>query len=107
MTPTPAAAAALPVLSWGRVALAGRYLLARLAGNRTPAFRMAVRELGGVALATTDLVNARALRQPSRRTMELSQTCPEHRPLAVQIYGSDAGEMAHAARWLQDYGVTS
>ena len=52
-------------------------------------FRLAVRELGGLGLATTDLVNARALLRASRKSMELIQTCPADYPVAVQIYGSE------------------
>ena len=70
-------------LRWGSVPLASRFLLAPLAGYTTLAFRLAVRELGGLGLATTDLVNARALLLRSRRTMELIQTCPADRPVAV------------------------
>lgn len=106
MTETPAAVSVAP-LTWGMVPLSSRYLLAPLAGYTTLAFRLAVRQLGGLALATTDLVNARALLLASRRTMELIQTCEEDRPVAVQIYGNSAEEMAAAARWLEDYGVTS
>src|SRR5439155_13429575 len=91
-------------LRWGSVPLASRFLLAPLAGYTTLAFRLAVRELGGLGLATTDLVNARALLVQSRRTMELIQTCPADRPVAVQIYGNSADEMREAARWLKDYG---
>jgi tRNA-dihydrouridine synthase B len=94
-------------LRWGSVPLASRFLLAPLAGYTTLAFRLAVRELGGLGLATTDLVNARALLVRSPRTMELIQTCPADRPVAVQIYGNSADEMRDAARWLEDYGVTS
>jgi tRNA-dihydrouridine synthase B len=94
-------------LRWGSVPLASRYLLAPLAGYTTLAFRLAVRELGGLGLATTDLVNARALLVRSRRTMELIQTCPADRPVAVQIYGNSADEMSEAARWLEEYGITS
>src|SRR5262249_6661713 len=54
-----------------------------------------------------DLVNARALLVRSRKTMELIQTCPEDRPLAVQIYGSVPEEMRDAAQWLESYGVSS
>jgi nifR3 family TIM-barrel protein len=89
------------------VALASRYLLAPLAGYTNLAFRLAVRGLGGLGLATTDLVNARALLVRSRRTMELIQTCPEDRPVAVQLYGANPDEMAEAARWLEDYGASS
>src|SRR5689334_10822372 len=91
----------------GALRLATRYWLAPLAGYTNLPFRLAVRQLGGLGLATTDLVNARALLLASRRTMELIQTCPEDRPVAVQIYGSVPEEMRDAAQWLQDYGVSS
>ena len=94
-------------LSWGSVPLTSRYLLAPLAGYTTLAFRLAVRQLGGLGLATTDLVNARALLLASRRTMELIQTSSADRPVAVQIYGSNADEMAAGAKWLEDYGISS
>src|SRR5437667_11354431 len=94
-------------LHFGRLAIRSRFFLAPLAGYTTLAFRLAVRELGGLGLATTDLVNARALLVRSRRTMELIQTCPADRPVAVQMYGNSADEMCDAARGLEEYGVTS
>jgi nifR3 family TIM-barrel protein len=94
-------------LEFGSLRLPSRYLLAPLAGYTNLSFRLALRALGGLGLATTDLVNARALLTRSRKTLELIQTCPEDRPLAVQIYGCDAAEMAEAARWLEGYGVSS
>jgi nifR3 family TIM-barrel protein len=94
-------------LAFGALPLASRFLLAPLAGYTNLSFRMAVRPLGGLGLATTDLVNARALLVRSRRTMELIQTCAEDRPVAVQIYGSVPGEMRDAAQWLESYGISS
>jgi nifR3 family TIM-barrel protein len=91
----------------GGLRLATRYWLAPLAGYTNLPFRLAVRELGGLGLATTDLVNARALLRASRKTMELLRTCPADRPVAVQLYGANADEMAAAAQWLQDYGVSA
>lgn len=96
-----------PALRLGSLSLPSRFLLAPLAGYTTLAFRLVVRELGGVGLATTDLVNARALLVRSRKTMELINTCSEDRPLAVQIYGSVPEEMRAAAQWLEEYGVSS
>src|SRR6516165_9438509 len=90
-------------LRLGPLTLASRYLLAPLAGYTNLSFRLAVRGLGGLGLATTDLVNARALLVRSRKTMDLLQTCPEDRPVAVQIYGADPGEMKAAAQWLEEY----
>src|SRR6516164_4277364 len=94
-------------LQIGSLMLQSRYLLAPLAGYTNLSFRMAVRELGGLGLATTDLVNARALLQLSRKTLDLLHTCPEDRPVAVQIYGANADDMTAAARWLEAYGVSS
>jgi nifR3 family TIM-barrel protein len=91
----------------GSLRLNSRYLLAPLAGYTNLPFRLAVRELGGVGLATTDLVNARALLTASRKTLELIQTCPADRPVSVQIYGANAEEMRAAAQWLENYGVSS
>jgi nifR3 family TIM-barrel protein len=95
------------VLRLGNVELPSRYTLAPLAGYTNLSLRLAVRSLGGLGLATTDLVNARALLVRSRKTMELLQTCSEDRPVAVQIYGAVAEEMCDAARWLEEYGVSS
>jgi nifR3 family TIM-barrel protein len=94
-------------LQIGSLTLASRYLLAPLAGYTNLSFRLAVRGLGGLGLATTDLVNGRALLLRSRKTMELIQTCPEDRPVAVQIYGANPQEMKDAAQWLEGYGVSA
>src|SRR5437764_5220360 len=94
-------------LCLGSLELATRYLLAPLAGYTNYPFRLAVRALGGVGLATSDLVNARALLLASRKTLELIRTGPEDRPLAMQIYGADPQDMRSAAQWLEAYGVAA
>jgi len=91
----------------GALGIATRYWLSPLAGYTNLAFRLAVRELGGLGMATTDLVNARALLQGGRKSMELVQTCPADRPLAVQIYGAEPEEMIAAAQWLESSGVSA
>jgi nifR3 family TIM-barrel protein len=95
------------VVRLGSLPLASRYVLAPLAGYTNLPFRLALREVGGLGLATTDLVNARALLVRSRKTMGLIKTCPEDRPVAVQIYGASPDEMSAAAQWLQEHGVSS
>ncbi len=94
-------------MNLGPLQLASRFWLAPLAGYTNLAFRLALRELGGLGLATTDLINARALMRFSRKTMELLSTCPADRPLAVQLYGSVPEELRDAAQWLEGYGVSS
>jgi tRNA-dihydrouridine synthase B len=97
----------LATVSFGPLTLPTRYFLAPLAGYTNLGFRRAIRELGGLGLATTDLINARALLRGSRKTLELLHTGPDDRPLAVQIYGAVPEEMRAAAQWLQDYGVSA
>ena len=95
------------MLRIGSLQLESRYLLAPLAGYTNLSLRLAIRELGGLGLATTDLVNARALLVQSKKTLDLLRTCPEDRPVAVQIYGANADDLTAAARWLEAYGASS
>ena len=94
-------------LRYGDLAIPSRFHLAPLAGYTNLALRVSVRELGGLGLATTDLVNARAILEGMKKTLELLATCPEDLPFAVQIFGANADEMAAAAQWLESYGVSS
>src|SRR5438445_4128867 len=89
----------------GSLTLRSRYVLSPLAGYTNFPFRLAVRELGGLGLATTELVSTKALLLGSAKTSEFIETCPQDAPLAVQIYGADAKEMCEAAQWLENYGA--
>ena len=98
---------ARPPLCYGPLRLATRYLLSPLAGFTNLPFRRIVRELGGVGLATTDLVSARGLLEGSVKSLQLIETCPEDRPFAVQIFGGDPAVMRDAAQLLEARGVDS
>ena len=91
----------------GPLPLPSRFFLAPMAGYTSLAFRLAVRALGGLGLVTTDLVNARAILEKRPRSFELAETCPEDRPMSIQIYGHVIEEMRYAARWAVDNGATS
>ena len=91
-------------VSYGPLKLATRYILSPLAGFTTLPFRRIVRNIGGVGLATTDLVNCRALLSQNERTMQLIQTHSEDQPFAVQIFGSDPEFVAAAAQFLEERG---
>ncbi len=93
-------------LALGDVPIPSRFFLAPLAGYTSLAFRLAVRENGGVGLVTTDLVNARSILEGRRRAFELSETCPEDRPMAIQLYGHVVEEMAEAARRMVANGAS-
>ena len=91
----------------GQVPIPSRFFLAPLAGYTSLAYRLAVRECGGLGLATTDLVNARSLLEKHRRAFELSETCESDRPLSIQLYGNVISEMEQAARWVEEKGATA
>jgi tRNA-dihydrouridine synthase B len=97
----------LPPLAYGRLKLPSRYLLSPLAGFTNLPFRRIVREIGGVGLGTTDLVNARGLLEGKGKTLHLVETCAEDRPFAVQIFGSEPVIMRDAAQFLEARGVDS
>lgn len=94
-------------LAYGALELTSRYLLSPLAGFTNLPFRRIVRGLGGVGLATTDLVNARGLLAGGDRTMQLVETTPDDSPFAVQIFGADPRIMVDASQLLEARGVQS
>ena len=100
-TPAPA----LAPLCIGPLELASPLLLAPIAGYCDLSFRLTIRSLGGLGLACTDLVNPRGLLRGTVRSLELVETTPEDRPLCVQLYGTEASEMAEAARQCVDQGA--
>ncbi|OHE89729.1 MAG: tRNA dihydrouridine synthase DusB [Verrucomicrobia bacterium RIFCSPLOWO2_12_FULL_64_8] len=87
--------------------LASNLFLSPLAGYTNLPMRLTLRELGGLDWATTDLVNARSLLEKTPRALQLIQTRPDDRPLAVQLFGAVAGEMRDAALCLESRGFAS
>ena len=81
--------------------LESRHFLAPLAGYTHLAFRGMLRRLGGVGLATTDLVQARMLLSETRKSLDLITTTDEDKPLSVQIFSGQADDLIGAAQWLQ------
>jgi tRNA-dihydrouridine synthase B len=91
----------------GPLTLRSNLFLSPLAGYTNLPFRLTVRELGGLGLATTDLVNARSLIERKAKALKLIETCPADQPMAVQLFGSVPGEMRDAAMLLESLGVAS
>ena len=91
----------------GPLTLKSNLFLSPLAGYTNLPFRLALREMGGLDLATTDLVNARSLLEKNRKALKLIETCPADRPLAVQLFGSVPEEMRDAAVYLQSIGIAA
>src|SRR5437762_10167591 len=93
-------------LSLGHRLLPTRFFLAPLAGYTSLAFRLAIRQNGGLGLATTDLVNARSILETRPKSFDLAETCQADQPMAIQLYGSVPDEMRRAARWVLDQGAS-
>ncbi len=91
----------------GSLTLKSNLFLSPLAGYTNLPFRLALRELGGLDLATTDLVNARSLLEKNPKAFKLIETRPEDQPLAVQLFGSVPEEMRDAAVYLESIGIAS
>jgi nifR3 family TIM-barrel protein len=91
----------------GSLTLPSNLFLSPLAGYTNLPFRLVVRELGGVGLCTTDLVNARSLLEKREKAFKLIETRPEDSPLAVQLFGSVPEEMRDAAVFAASTGVAS
>lgn len=95
------------MLAIGSLQLKSNLFLSPLAGYTNLPFRLTIREVGGLDLATTDLVNARSLLEKNPKAFKLIETCSEDRPLAVQLFGSVPEEMRDAAQYLESIGISS
>ena len=95
------------VMRLGPLTLKSNLFLSPLAGYTNLPFRLVVREIGGVGLCTTDLINARSLLEKNPKAFKLIETRPADAPLAVQLFGSVPEEMRDAAQILQARGVAS
>src|SRR5579871_3531009 len=91
----------------GSLELASNLFLSPLAGYTNLPFRLVVREIGGVGLCTTDLVNARSLLEKNPKALKLIETNAADSPLAVQLFGSVPEEMRDAAVYLESIGIAS
>ena len=91
----------------GSLPLETNLLLSPLAGYTNLPFRLVIREIGGVGLCTTDLVNARSLLEKNKKALKLIESNAADRPLAVQLFGSVVEEMVAAAQFLEAEGAAS
>ena len=94
-------------MRFGSLNLSSNLFLSPLAGYTNLPFRLVVREVGGVGLCTTDLVNARSLIEKNPKAFKLIETSPADSPLAVQLFGSVPEEMRDAALMVEARGAVS
>jgi tRNA-dihydrouridine synthase B len=95
------------MFSLGSLQLNSNLFLSPLAGYTNLPFRLVIREIGGVDLCTTDLVNARSLIERNPKALKLIETNERDSPLSVQLFGGVKEEMRDAAVMLEEKGVHS
>ena len=81
----------------GNVSLAGRMVLAPMAGVTDRAFRQICRE-HGAALTVTEMVSAKALTYGDKKTPGLLSLGENEYPAAAQIFGHEPETMAEGAK---------
>lgn len=87
----------------GDLALAHNVVLAPLAGITNLPFRLLCRR-EGAALAFTEMVSVNGLVREGAKTLALLKSCPEDRPLGIQLFGDTPEQLAEAARMVEGYG---
>lgn len=97
----------LPMFELGGLKLKSNLFLSPLAGYTNLPFRLVIREIGGVDLCTTDLVNARSLLENNPKALKLIETNGQDSPLSVQLFGGVKEEMRDASILLVEKGVDS
>ena len=88
----------------GGVEIPGRLVLAPMAGVSVQAFRRQGRRFGA-GLVCSEMVSVAGIQHRNERTLGYLRVGPDERPLAIQIFGSDPGAMAEAARIVEAAGA--
>ena len=94
-------------MRFGSLQLKTNLFLSPLAGYTNLPFRLVLREVGGLGLTTTDLVNARSLLERNPKALKLIETNEADSPLAVQLFGAVPEEMRDASQYLESIGIDS
>jgi len=92
--------------SWriGDVEIPSRLVLAPMAGVSVQAFRRQGRRFVA-GLVCSEMVSCAGLQYKNERTLGYLRIAADEHPLAVQIFGSEPGVMAEAARMVEDAGA--
>jgi tRNA-dihydrouridine synthase B len=92
--------------SWfiGEVEIPTRLVLAPMAGVSVQAFRRQGRRYGA-GLVCSEMVSVAGIAHRNERTLDYLRVASDEHPLAIQIFGSDPGAMAEAARMVEAAGA--
>ncbi len=93
------------MLHYGSIPLDPPSILAPMAGVTDRDFRLLVRRIGGVGLVTMEFISSHGIVDERPSELRLMHFVDEERPIAIQIYGSDAEVMAEAAVQVEVMGA--
>jgi len=88
----------------GPVEVPTRVVLAPMAGVSVQAFRRQGRRFGA-GLVCSEMVSCAGIEHRNERTLGYLRVAGDEHPLAIQIFGSDPGAMADAARMVEAAGA--
>jgi len=80
------------------------FILAPLAGYTDLPFRLLCRQYGA-ALCYTEMISCHGLIYNKEKTLQMTQTVPQERPVALQLFGADPIMMGEAATIVSDMGI--
>lgn len=81
--------------------LTNKALLSPMAGVTDVAFRALARECGA-ALTYTEFVNSTGLVRQNKATLQMIQTDPIEKPVAIQLFGNSVDDVIQAAQMVSD-----
>jgi nifR3 family TIM-barrel protein len=92
--------------SWniGPVEVPTRLVLAPMAGVSVQAFRRQGRRYGA-GLMCSEMVSCAGIEHGNEKTLGYLRVASDEHPLAIQLFGSEPGPMAHAARMVEAVGA--
>src|SRR5437764_11170008 len=88
----------------GSIEIPTRLVLAPMAGVSVQAFRRQGRRFGA-GLVCSEMVSCAGIEHRNERTLGYLRVATDEHPLAIQIFGSDPGVMADAARMVEAAGA--
>ncbi|RLB31412.1 MAG: tRNA dihydrouridine synthase DusB [Deltaproteobacteria bacterium] len=92
------------MLKIGALQLRNWLVLAPMSGRTNLPFRLIAKEMGA-GLVSTEMISAMGLSRGQAKTYTYLATNPDERPVAAQLFGSDADAMATSARIAADMGI--
>jgi tRNA-dihydrouridine synthase B len=91
-------------LKIGRLQVSNWLVLAPMSGRTNLPFRLIAKEMGA-GLVSTEMISAIGLSRRQAKTYTYLASHPDERPVAAQLFGSEADAMAESARIVEENGI--